>query len=58
MKGLGTDDSAVVRILASRSENDMVQIKKAFNLMYNSSLSDFIKSDTSGDYKRLCISLL
>lgn len=58
MKGLGTDDSAVVRILASRSENDMVQIKKAFNLMYNSSLSDFIESDTSGDYKRLCISLL
>lgn len=38
MKGLGTDDDAVVRIVVSRSECDMVQIKRAFETEFKKPL--------------------
>ena len=41
--GLGTKDSELVRIIVSRCEIDMVQIKNKFQSLYNSSLLDFIK---------------
>lgn len=58
MKGLGTDDSNLIRLVVSRSEIDMSQVKKAFNLMYCECLDDFIKDDTSGDYQKLLLELI
>jgi len=43
MKGLGTDDQALVRIIISRSECDMVQIKNAFEQQFHGPLADWIK---------------
>lgn len=43
MKGLGTDDQALVRIIISRSECDMVQIKKSFEQQFQGRLADWIK---------------
>ena len=43
MKGLGTDDQAVVRIVVSRCESDMVQIKTSFQEQFKTSLADWIK---------------
>ena len=43
MKGLGTDDQALVRIVVSRSECDMVQIKKSFETQFKGSLADWLK---------------
>lgn len=57
MKGLGTDDGTLMRIMISRSEIDLVQIKKAFSDMYGKTLARFISDDCSGDYKKLLIGI-
>jgi hypothetical protein len=43
MKGLGTKDQTLLRIIVSRAEIDMVQIKLKFQQAYNKSLGEFIK---------------
>ncbi len=43
MKGLGTKDQTLLRIVVSRAEIDMVQIKQKFQNAYNKSLAEFIK---------------
>lgn len=58
MKGMGTDDEALIRIVVARSEIDMVEIKEKFFDKYNKSLAKMIKDDTSGDYKNLLIALV
>lgn len=55
MAGAGTDDSALIRLVISRSEIDLVAVAKAFTKLYGKSLNDFIASDCSGDYRRLLI---
>ena len=41
-QGLGTDDRTLIRIMVSRSEVDMVQIKNSFKNMYGKTLASFI----------------
>lgn len=53
MKGAGTSDSTLIRIVVSRSEIDLIQIKKAFLDKYQKTLYKMIEGDTSGDYKRI-----
>lgn len=55
MSGCGTDDTALVRLIISRSEIDLAAAAKAFTRLYGKSLNDFIASDCSGDYRRLLI---
>lgn len=58
MKGLGTDDNKLCRVVVSRCEIDMVEIKEAFLRSYGKSLAQFIKGDTSGNYRTLLLSLI
>ncbi|ELU00440.1 hypothetical protein CAPTEDRAFT_158666 [Capitella teleta] len=58
MKGLGTDDQALIRCTVSRCECDMVQIKSAFEKEFKGSLADWIKDDTSGDYQQILLALI
>jgi len=58
MKGLGTDDETLARIVTSRADVDMVQIKQQFHQKYNQSLGQFIYDDTSGDYRKLLMKLV
>jgi len=58
MEGLGTDNTRLIRLIVSRSEIDMQQIKKAFNLMYKKPLADWIEEDTSGDFKKVLLAML
>lgn len=58
MKGAGTDDSTLVRIVVTRSEIDLVQIKQVFSQMYQKSLSTMISGDTSGDYRKLLLAIV
>ncbi|KAM9293893.1 annexin A2-like [Gastrophryne carolinensis] len=51
MKGMGTDDKALVRTLISRSEEDLLSIRVAFRRKYGKSLYSSIQSDTKGDYR-------
>ncbi|XP_029447843.1 annexin A13 isoform X2 [Rhinatrema bivittatum] len=58
MKGAGTDEDMVIRILVTRAEIDLQTIKEKFHQMYNKSLASAIKSDTSGDFCKLLLALL
>ncbi|XP_034291150.1 annexin A7 isoform X3 [Pantherophis guttatus] len=58
MKGAGTDDSTLVRIIVTRSEIDLVQIKQLFTQMYHKTLAIMISSDTSGDFRRLLLAIV
>ncbi|XP_015201901.1 annexin A11a [Lepisosteus oculatus] len=57
MKGLGTDDRTLIRIMVSRSEVDMLDIREEYRKSYGKSLYTDITGDTSGDYKKLLLKL-
>lgn len=53
MEGLGTHDSDLIRLIVSRSEIDMVQIKQIFCEKNKQTLWNWIDQDCSGDYKKM-----
>ncbi|XP_040012765.1 annexin A4 isoform X2 [Xiphias gladius] len=57
MKGLGTTDTVLIRLMISRAEIDMLDIKAQFLKMYGKTLYSFIKGDTSGDYRKILLEL-
>ncbi|XP_064608779.1 annexin A13-like [Liolophura sinensis] len=58
MAGPGTRDQDLMRILVTRSEVDMEEIRLAYKGTYSVTLADAIRGDTSGDYKSLLIAIL
>lgn len=58
MHGLGTTDRTLIRIIVSRSEIDLGDIKKTFDERYDKSLEQWIHGDTSGDYRRALLSIV
>uniref|UniRef100_A0A7N6BW02 Annexin n=1 Tax=Anabas testudineus TaxID=64144 RepID=A0A7N6BW02_ANATE len=58
MKGLGTTESVVTRILVCRSEIDLMDIRAEYKKLYGCSLYSYLESDVSGSYgnalKHLC----
>ncbi|XP_077380927.1 annexin A5b [Festucalex cinctus] len=57
MKGAGTDDNTVIRVMATRSEVDLLDIRAEFRRMFACSLHSMIKSDTSGDFRKALLLL-
>ncbi|XP_077438341.1 annexin A4-like isoform X1 [Vanacampus margaritifer] len=57
MKGAGTKDTTLIRIMVSRSEVDMLDIRQEYLKNYRKSLYTDISGDTSGDYKKLLLKL-
>ncbi|XP_061626452.1 annexin A5b [Phyllopteryx taeniolatus] len=57
MKGAGTDDNTVIRVMASRSEVDLLAIRAELRRMFACSLHSMITSDTSGDYRKALLLL-
>ena len=58
MRGLGTDDGALIRILVSRSEIDLENIKEKYQLKYGKSLAAAVADDTSGDYRKCLLAII
>ena len=58
VEGVGTNDSRLVRVIVSRCEIDMPLIKQEYRRMYGRDLVYDIRSDTSGDYKKILTYLL
>nr|DBA23999.1 TPA: hypothetical protein GDO54_011709 [Pyxicephalus adspersus] len=58
MKGAGTDEDTLIRIIVTRAEIDLETIKQKYLELYKKSLADAVKSDTSGDFGKLLIALL
>lgn len=58
MKGLGTDDTALIRMVVTRAEVDMHYIVSEYRKRYKKTLYNAVQSDTSGHYKTFLLSLL
>ncbi|KAD4384201.1 hypothetical protein E3N88_24369 [Mikania micrantha] len=58
MKGLGTDDTTLIRVIVTRTEIDMQYIKAEYHKKYKKSLNDAVQSETSGHYQSFLLSLL
>ena len=58
MKGSGTDEDCLIEILASRPGWYMNKIKKKYKEKYKKELEEDIIGDTSGNFKKLLISLI
>nr|XP_046241851.1 annexin A3a isoform X2 [Scatophagus argus] len=50
MKGVGTDESTLNRVMVSRSEIDLLDIRAEFKKLYEYSLHSAIESDVGGDH--------
>ncbi|XP_032047349.1 annexin A11 [Aythya fuligula] len=57
MKGAGTKDRTLIRIMVSRSEVDLLDIRAEYKRMYGKSLYTDITGDTSGDYRKILLKL-
>lgn len=58
MAGAGTNDRALIRLMVTRSEIDLQDIKQQFQSLYGKSLESYISGDASGEYKKLLLALL
>ena len=58
MKGAGTNDLQLIRVILNRSEVDMADIRDVYHKNYKMSLEKAIENDTSGFYKKLLIKII
>ena len=57
IEGAGTKDKQLIRIIVSRFEIDLREIKLAYYRLYNRDMVSDIRNDTSGDYKKILTQL-
>ena len=57
IKGFGTNDHLLIRILITRDEIDMPQIKQYYKQLYGNDMVEDIKKDIGGDYRKLMVEL-
>ena len=58
MKGVGTDEEAVIEILCSRSNVEIMKIKEDYRQLFKEDLEKRVHSETSGNFRKILISLL
>ncbi|XP_059915834.1 annexin A13, like isoform X1 [Gadus macrocephalus] len=58
MKGAGTDEDTLIRIVVGRSEVDLETIKDMYLEKYDVTLKDALDSECGGDFKRLLMEIL
>lgn len=58
MKGLGTNDTTLIRVIVTRTEIDMQYIKAEYYKKYKKTLNDAVHSETSSHYRTFLLSLL
>lgn len=51
MDGAGSNDRDLIRLMVTRCEIDLGDIKAAFERKYGKTLRSYVSGDTSGDYK-------
>ncbi|WCJ42153.1 annexin 5 [Euphorbia peplus] len=58
MKGLGTNDTTLIRVIVTRTEIDMQYIKVEYLKKYKKTLNNAVHSETSGNYRTFLLQLL
>ena len=57
VKGLGTNDTSLIRIIITREEIDMPIIRQFYKKLFQKDMIEDIKNDTSGDYQKILVEL-
>lgn len=57
MKGIGTDDSAIIEILTGHSNQQVQVLREAYKRSYGSELVENIEAETSGNFCRALVAL-
>ncbi|XVF00295.1 hypothetical protein REPUB_Repub03eG0272500 [Reevesia pubescens] len=58
IKRIGTDEDALTRVIVTRAEKDLKEIKDLYHKRNSVPLDQAVAKDTSGDYKALLLTLL
>ncbi|GMR42400.1 hypothetical protein PMAYCL1PPCAC_12595 [Pristionchus mayeri] len=58
VKGLGTDEKVLNEIISTRTNEELAAIRNTYLANYKRTLDEAIAADTSGDYKKLLLTLL
>ncbi|KAG7245343.1 hypothetical protein INR49_010793 [Caranx melampygus] len=58
IKGLGTDEETLIEILCSRSNDELVEIKKVYKELFKKDLDKDVAGDTSGNFAKLLLALV
>jgi len=58
MKGIGTDEATLIKVLGPRNVSERLQIRAEFEKQFGRDLVKDIKSETSGNFKSLLANLV
>jgi hypothetical protein len=58
LKGVGTDEDGLTRVVVTRAEKDLKDIKELYYKRNSVHLEDSIAKEISGDYKKFLLTLL
>ena len=58
VEGIGTNEDTLIEIIASRSNEELNQIKQKFSQLLHKDVIELIKSETSGHLQKILITLL
>lgn len=58
VKGMGTRDTQLMRLIVARSEIDLADIKLKYHQMYGMTLEEILESECSGPYKNMLLALI
>ena len=58
MHRLGTDEGVLIEIIATRSPQQLTEIKQVFQREYKKDLIKYVESETSGHFKKVLVAIL
>ena len=54
----GTDDDCLVEVLCTRTNEELQAVKREYEKLYNKSMEQDVKDDTSGIFQKLLVSIM
>ena len=58
MKGIGTDELKLSELIATRSSRHLLALKERYPILFNETLDEDIKGDTSKCYQKILIAII
>ena len=58
VKGVGTNDTQLIRSVVSRADEDMKLIKRYYKKLFQKEMAEEVKADTSGNYQKILLFLI